>query len=481
MKKTVLVIAIILLGAVIFIRWNYFSPIERRSFNIIFSPHPPKDLISSATPDQLVSFAWNEFLSLNWKSSYYENGKRDYPDTTWSYNLNFPDLTVWETYAHRTELRPNTDKMLPFDKPPHYTYGIPIRPSGGAVFTLFNNLDEGNEIGSCNVYADKDLRVLYQAKVNRDEYQYILTNYPTKDSLRKARDSTLLLIGNAPANYNSCNPMPGKMIITLPCGGAIGSDGNPVTGTIEVKTAWRPYNSSDDVTHYITRNVITYSKRPGGTFYHNQRYVLLGMHIIHKTVSYPDFIFATFEHEDLQNPPQGQPHYSYRLLDSTTNGHEIGPFHTDYPRLRNIPFVIKQGNDYAQALIKAKNPNSPLSHYRLIGIQSDPEKDEALISKYLANYVIESDSSLGLFKGSGLDSPRNGGVNTFYKGRKLSISGCQGCHGVAQTKLGTDFSFLLSGFEPVKAPDISSPENKLNKYIKEIKAMEARSNTILKK
>ena len=78
-------------------------------FNINFTFFPPKDLDSNATPQQLVEFAWEEFFALNWKSSYSKNQLRDFPDTTWNFSSDtnpFPDTLVWETYAHRSELRP---------------------------------------------------------------------------------------------------------------------------------------------------------------------------------------------------------------------------------------------------------------------------------------------------------------------------------------------------------------------------------------
>jgi hypothetical protein len=490
MKKAFLVIAMIIAGTIIFIRWNDSPPRGSSPFIIEFNPLPPADVDSNATPEQLASFAWNEFLALNWKSSYKENGLRDYPDVTWSYNHPFPDLTVWETYAHRTELRPYDDKMLPFDREPHYSYGIMPQPYPTELttwsFKLFNNLDENNEIGSCNVYANGgDLLtnlVFYQAKVNREEYEYILKKYPTKDSLRKATDSTRELIKNPAEYYRAgapCNCMPDKMIVTLPCGGVKGLDGKPGTGTIEIKTAWMLYYYGVDTTRYITRRAISYYRFGNQTYYTNRLFVLVGMHIIHKTQNYPAFIFATFEQEDLQNYQKTKIHHAYVELNDS--GYEI-PSRTyrDYPRLRPLSDVAEKASDYAHTRISAKNPNSPLNHYRLVGVQANPEKDADKLSQYLANYIIESDSTLGRFRGSGIGHPHDGGVNTLYHGKLLTITGCQGCHGAASLNLGTDFSFLLDTVgKPALAPDGTSPK-RLN-YVKEFKAAMERSNTGPKK
>jgi len=49
------------------------------------------------------------------------------------------------------------------------------------------------------------------------------------------------------------------------------------------------------------------------------------------------------------------------------------------------------------------------------------------------------------------------------------MGGCQGCHGVAQVTLGTDFSFLLdNNGKPVLGPDTINSKAKLKGYIREI-------------
>src|SRR5688572_13882568 len=76
-------------------------------FNFTASPYPPTDIDSNATDTALAAYAWQEFLALNWKSSYGLTGLKGEPDTTWTYisdKNGVPDTVVWETYAHRTEL-----------------------------------------------------------------------------------------------------------------------------------------------------------------------------------------------------------------------------------------------------------------------------------------------------------------------------------------------------------------------------------------
>jgi hypothetical protein len=451
---------------------------EAPVFTIEFNAFVPKELSANATPEQLASFAWSEFFSLNWRSSYSINGKRDYPDTTWGYSTDsgaFPDLAVWETYAHRTELRPYNDSMQPFDNPPHYSIGAVVHPSSdSASFGLFDNLDEANEIGSCNMYArvgqyQKRYRVLYQAKTNRDEYEYIYNNYPKKKLLTAATTNNRNNINKDSAYYpgamNTCNCPPG--ILCLPCGGTpIPNSTNTYTGAIEVKTAWRQLTPADDKSKFFTRNVISYHKFGSHILYSKTEYALIAIHIIHKTQNYPSFVFATFEHVDVEENDMG-------FVELNALGNEIGGLHAHFPRLHPIPAVADASTQYAHKLLAEKNPKSIWKNYRLVGVQDTPTNDSTSFSFFLANYVVESDSTLANFHGSGFANPHNAGINTLYMGHGLSMGGCQGCHGVAQTTLGGDFSFLMDNIgKPVDTPDVVTSGSKLQKFLKAFKEIE---------
>lgn len=436
---------------------------ESPEFDIVFNPFPPGELDSNATPEQLVTFAWNEFLALNWRSSYHNNGMRDYPDTAWSYQSDssaYPDLVVWETYAHRSEYRPYTGSILPFDNPPHYSFQSALYPrTPQDSFNLFHNLDENNEIGSCNVYAHvntygKKYMVLYQAKVNSHEYNYVRNNYPSQKALSDAIGKTAALIKSDTGYYKTgapCDAPVKDSVVCLPCGDSAN------IGSMEIKTAWRELTPKDDPTRFFTRKVITYEQGQGDSIYYvNKVYGLIGLHIIHKTRNYPAFVFATFEQVDVQKDSMG-----YVLLNKGT---ETGPLHAGYPRLHPITDVAMRSTKFVHDQLKQKNPNSIWQYYQLTGVQGNPTNDSTSFNFYLANYVIESDTTLASFHGNSIASPDNGQPNTLYKGRTVSMGGCQGCHGVAQ-KAGGDFSFVTL-LPYVGAPDIGLSTPKLERYIK---------------
>ena len=102
-------------------------------------------------------------------------------------------------------------------------------------------------------------------------------------------------------------------------------------------------------------------------------------------------------------------------------------------------------------------------HYKLIGVQANINEGWAEIpsahagpNHFMANFTIESDAFLGNFFGQGFGTnPFGNGDNIVYNGASYNMGGCKGCHGVAQTAFGTDFSFLLDfgANKPVVEPD----------------------------
>jgi hypothetical protein len=498
MKKIILTIFLLLLiiagvmlvlqqPAVLFAK----SPREAKFYAIEFMSKPPHDLPLGANQLTLAQFAWNEFLALNWRASYPNSGiarKRGEPDYGWKYNTErnpFPDLAVWETYNHRVEFRPGSDKMLPFDKIPFYSYLNPIPLSDpGTDFQVFNNLDENNEIGSCNMYAytkkyGEQHQVLYQAKVNREEYDYVLKNYNTAAQLKQANITTFNNIQAYNTYYkgatNTCDCPPSEKVICLPCG--TGSN-NPTStdpeGAIEIKTAWRKKLPDDGLAEtYFQRKVLTYRKDPDGRIRAlNDIYLLIGLHIIHKTRNYPNFIFATWEHKDVTDPKLSM---GYVKLD--TSGNEFGGIITGYPRVSPVLHDVDQANYEAHRLLVNANRKSVWQYYNLVGVQAQTTNDSNSPNFFLANYVIESDTTLQIFRGSGLNTPIDSGDNIVLHGKRYSMGGCQGCHGVAQFRFGADLSFLCDTIDkPVGLPDVGQTSTKRVRFERAFKMIEKANN-----
>ena len=89
----------------------------------------------------------------------------------------------------------------------------------------------------------------------------------------------------------------------LPCGDLnVPPDpdtGDPGEGAIEIKAAWRKLTTKEaNSGRFFTQSVLFYTGSKGNQVYNNEVWGLVALHIIHKTKSFPVFVFATFEQVD---------------------------------------------------------------------------------------------------------------------------------------------------------------------------------------
>ncbi|MFA6113786.1 MAG: hypothetical protein WC729_07330 [Sphingomonas sp.] len=485
------------------------------------NPLIPGDIYRSGAVahQDLATFAWLEFISAVSPNA---NGLRGVPGGSFAASgsgaSNGP--LVWETYQHRTELLPcnavssptgpTTSPIAPqpWGAPPKYVTTASSTqlcstitlPGGGPL--PFNNLDEANQIGQNTLFypttpgkpqPNTDAQVLFEAKVNQYESNYVNQNY-----------------ASFIPKFGPFHLSPG---ITLP------------NTTVEVKAAWRPVSSipSNQRYRYHIANVLTYAGTDAAPVPKVVPYALIALHIIHKTPNYPSFIFATFEQvDDFTNQTTGQPTGVYYVpaygavayttpptttfppSGQTVQNPNIG-FNTAAPKampygvqggvalpLGNtlgfpgakpvsggrvaipvtspVPTVPEVATVNGQALTAMKgipgfNQNFKWQYYKLTGVQAVPTNDETTRDFYLANIVVESSQpGIQLFRGFPPIAPnpktkvptltniRNQvNVIDYHTGASTlaptltSSGGCQGCHGIAQTQNGFDFSFLFFG------------------------------------
>ena len=516
------------------------------------TPLIPSDLYRSANNvidhAQAAKFAWLEFVAL--VSPNKPSPTRGVPGGSFSSVMGGSGSTyplVWETYHHRSELFPAnptaspTPGVLPpqpWDSIPTYVYTPQPSPSPGADYTLFNNLDEASQIFQNNLFFPVNgqaFEVLFEAKANQLENQYVANNFP------------------------------------LP------KTANLYDGSIEIKAAWRPVASIDpsQLYRYHVANVITYSGTSDNPVAQNGQYALIGLHIIHKTKNYPSFIFATFEQVDdyvnqvtnkqtgvyfqtiypgLDQPPpatptplptplgyqygayyfavdpkgysapgtQPSPQQNPSTFTATTNPTRVfdvnkplawpngkqytspngtgfypepGKVTTSTPPAPPIQIPVTlppTGNDDVTSVNKqvmdlinalGLGNNFVWQYYRLTGVQAIPTSDETTKDYYLANIVVESSQAgIQLFRGGLSPNPsfepepnvRNKlNVNDTASGAEYSMGGCMGCHGAAQGQ-GGDFSFLLStGQQGFNVDTIQNNANTLEEAIRNAGARRA--------
>lgn len=160
----------------------------------------------SASPEDASRFAWQEFIALNWPSSFDKDKKRGWPDKGLRFGEpKFDGPTVWQTFRGKVEIFPGQgmppgypgtgpdDPSKGFDAPPAYHYALDVLPcdkadlTAAAPKTPFINLDEVDQITLDYMFAgvvdpssskgnSAPQLIRFMAKANEVEYAYVAKN-----------------------------------------------------------------------------------------------------------------------------------------------------------------------------------------------------------------------------------------------------------------------------------------------------------------
>ena len=474
----------------------------QREINVV---HPiPTDPPAGLSQTDLAWYAWRLFAACNQgtaatltagstretpSSSFLSTGETPGP---------LPHPTIFEALYHRTEAYPYYTST---GAPPSPLKQVPVyrfSPIGTAPFTVtggqYVNLDETNQIGQNFIYYrhsnDKQFPILFMAKVNSTAVAYAQ--------------------GNAANNFQ---PSPASSWLFPP-------NGASKENTLEIKAAWRPVSDiAGDASGFHQATATWYEGLEGQVpTVKTGKFALIGLHIIQKSANYQSFMYSTFEHVDAVTRNGGvitDPAYAltYNMLsyDQATGPNPVANFRGAYNV--NAPGQPPQNNQTTENFVlppqgpapNASHPPAPIEdgkykvtyepqtisrevndvnnlvgqmlgntvwrNYRLKGVQGTPTNDETTLDFYLANIVIEtSEPGIQLFRG-GVSGTGTSSFTNLRAQKNLSVGlvekqpvptptyvmgGCMGCHGVAETELGTDFSFLppsplLSGGKAVDA------------------------------
>jgi len=256
----------------------------------------PRDFV---VPSQTNAncMAWQEFLYLNWGADPANPGTPN-PNLTVADFGRPGDLgnTVWESFLSASQVFDGAGGKAVAWKAKRPAVKDLTRRSklGDAVV----DLGAIQQAGSDSWLTDQNGNlVFYDVRLNQDEYEFI------------TRGNTKPL--NTFAGQADCAANPGQGGnggFNLPAGGGntgrsldYNCAGNVMTfgqnlGAIEIKAAWRilPANGSLNYRYKISAATLHF---PDGTV--RQATVgLIGLHIIHKVPSGPQFIWATFEQID---------------------------------------------------------------------------------------------------------------------------------------------------------------------------------------
>ena len=493
-RKTLIIL--FLLGVVLYISCKNYkessaaisnkSILDTVTMTIVLSPNMPYDVNNPSNLAEAANFAWNEFIAVTWPAM--PQGPVSFPRgrplTNGKYGQKGPTgQVVWETFRHRTEAFPgqgNPNGYDPsktdygFNSKPRYTYsagdeGVPPNGIISPYFkdsdtsqAVFNNLDEVTQISLNSMYAGRyghtksgppDMstsfkeKILFEAKVNEDYYQYIAKNKYFQSEETTVQNIKSNSQGYAITGDAKSYPPP---YTNLPSSNAVSRQ----IGSIEIKAAWRRLDpATEDINKFYTAVVRYYTGTVGvgqetvkGYINSNDPEVkeiwgLVALHIIHKTPNAPAFIYATFSHFDNILDSAGNsvedkdgttlPKYlkqepfspALNIINSSapTNPQKVvvvsGKVNTNSPQLffRNaggmeaitdsatgklyskpvninrriypIPPTVIQANRTAHDLIKKANPNAVWLNYKLVNVQAVPldyDRDSTKIKNNLA-------------------------------------------------------------------------------------------------
>jgi hypothetical protein len=412
--------------------------------------------------------------------------------------------------------------------------GIPKLYSPG--FSNYNNLDEATQIDQNYLFFPQnpgqpqpatDAQVLFEAKVNQYEWSYVNSNYATfniNQITGAISPPVNLPVGTVEvkAAWRPLSSIPASQRYRYHTASVITYSGSDAAPTAQTTTyalialhiihkspnypafTFATFQQVDDLQNQAT-------SQPSGVYY------VPNYGAIAYSASDPKFpvttgtAFATGQ--VVQNPQLNAPlnpvAYPNGTITSLPAGNIPGTVQVTQPvatapgvatvnqqALAAMSRVItaQQGNRDCPSPFPPPNFNNFVwQYYTLTGVQAIPSNDETSPNFYLANIVVESSvPGIQLFRGFAQLLPTaqlpNGSSNVLLNTRNLvnvvdpytnnamtSGGGCQGCHGVAQTRDGFDFSFLYfgaggTGFSPdtlgISPPQFAAVRQKTKKYLK---------------
>lgn len=418
---------------------------QQRPPGYTFVPFIQPDVINTDDADMTLAVqahAWPLFVALNWPAprTAAEKGIPDQGNVIGGAPLPGapprslpPGPTVWQTFKDTNEIfLPGGVKPAPFDDSP--VVPAPCLKGGGGTehrrvlhmtekaSDILQSIHEANP--NVRLIAQNGKEVWYEVRVNRAYYDYVVRN----------------------GFYNRKNQK-GKTI-SFPAGSNTGRG----DGAIRVKAAWMEIDNPRLQPFLYTSQALLYS--PKTQQCREATMGLVGLHIVQKTKTLPNWIWLTFEHSfnapdaaQLQNggaipaPPTGYFFYDPKCHDCPINqppaNGEKYPRPTQVVRLpptdstSNLENIETLNSAFTTALRQLR-PDNVWQYYRLIDVQwGVPPGNEITC---LTNATMETYIQCG----------RNAVMQPGQQG--ANVQGCMACH--ARTQKVSDFDFQLLKAQP---------------------------------
>lgn len=327
-------------------------------------------------------FAWQTFIVLNWMADPNAPGQPDTTVTAAQFGQpgNFNPV-VWESYKDVSEVF-QTKAPAPWGKnhtPLLHTSRLQKSKNTSIkeLFTISKFATMPDTIrelfqASAVWLTDQDSNLVwYELRMNEDEFNYIYQNQ----------------LYDPVVQYKTASQGNG---VWLPAGNSV--YGNQ--GAIEIKSAWRvvpegmlsTYQNRFKISQaYVPSKVDTTGGEPTFSDFKLQYVALVGLHILRKTPSMPQLVWATFEHidnapvEGKVNPDQNYSFYNKNCSACPVNQEPVEgktPLTTPVQVARPASNPGNPADNYVDSLnafvqnaIRAANPSSVWQYYKLISVQ----------------------------------------------------------------------------------------------------------------
>ena len=304
--------------------------------------------------------------------------------------------------------------------------------------------------------------VFFERKVGKVEFDYIMNNtlYDAADQMRVATNAD----GRHPAGLS----LPSGKFLRVPPTEPQGQD---ALGAFEIKAAWRVLTGQSDIyDRYLTS--VAWLKRPDTGECSQEVVGLVGLHIIHKTDTFPDLIWATFEQVD--NVPDGQatlPPGGYSFNNPNCTGPDCKPNQPRidcndqnqckdlYPRDQPVQVTREQAltsemdtlnAGVAQKIASQTGGKSVFQYYKLVNVLWDGSPSPPVMEPG-ANASIPL--RYGTFESEGNLKVANTTMENYIQDQS-----CDFCHANAtiagSDTLASDFSFIFRDAGSAKNPSL---------------------------
>lgn len=369
--------------------------------NPVLRPDLPFD-VDLPNHQNVQCFAWQEFIALNWPA---RAGQAGVPDTsraarTWG-DPHISTPNVWETYKEVHQV------FLPNAQPPS-AWGISalmrsLAPTVQADVMRSQALPEAPRLQLEDATQASGLQLLRMTSKVSERLQVSL-----QDSLQRAHLGTTdqafgsgwltgqngrltyygIHMNRAEFDYIVANRFYDARqqrgaVINLPAGRTGAGMGSAQEGAIEVKSAWLDLTGMSAAQRRRFRTLRVCLLEGAGCRWATVG--LVGLHIVHKTETFPQWTWATFEHvdsaPDREEVRQGTLRSSYTYHDPAcpaglprcvpntmpTSGDRTIP--TQLVRQTPISADAQALNEIMQRRIRRANRDSVWQYYQLVEVQ----------------------------------------------------------------------------------------------------------------